>query len=264
VAQQYTLPRGTNPAALNVPKTPVMAQPPVPMPATRGDPRGLTAFIRETAAKYGVSPEVALRVAKSEGLAQFKSGVIRKDGTEEPSFGAFQLYTGGGLGNQFQKDTGLDPADPANEKATIDYALKQASQGGWGPWNGAKRAGIGQYEGIGAGPGGAGKTADFYSGDPVPDDSTKTAKKDDEDTTAKDEKKKNKYSDALGEGLENVGKAYASGAKNANQASGPSTIAPPMLPQPMNPIPTMDPRVADARRQQLAFAMQRLNSGRLG
>ena len=90
------------------------------------DPRGLSGYIRETAKKYGVDPDVALKVAKSEGLRDF-SGDGGKSG------GAFQLYTGGGLGNKFKKETGLDPLDPANEKATIDYALKHASQHGWGP-----------------------------------------------------------------------------------------------------------------------------------
>ena len=73
------------------------------------DPRGLSDYIRETAKKYGVDPEVALKVAKSEGLRDF-SGDGGKSG------GAFQLYTGGGLGNEFQKMTGLDPLDPKNEK----------------------------------------------------------------------------------------------------------------------------------------------------
>ena len=115
------------------------------------DPRGLSDYIRTTAQKYGIDPEVALRVAKSEGLRSFKSGVIQKSGKEEPSFGAFQLYTGGGLGNEFKKATGLDPADPKNEKETIDYALKTAAKTGWGPWHGAKNTGIGEYEGISGG-----------------------------------------------------------------------------------------------------------------
>jgi hypothetical protein len=119
------------------------------MPSTKGpmalgkgdDPRGLEPYIRETAKKYGVDPDTAVRVAKSEGLRDF-SGDRGKSG------GAFQLYTGGGLGNEFQKATGLDPLDPKNEKATIDYALKHASTGGWGPWHGAKRVGIGEREGL--------------------------------------------------------------------------------------------------------------------
>ena len=106
------------------------------------DPRGLTDYIRETATKYGIDPDVALRVAQSEGL---------KDpiGDNGKSFGAFQLYTGGGVGNEFQRDTGLNPSDPANERATIDYALRRAAQVGWGPWHGAARVGIGQWQGIG-------------------------------------------------------------------------------------------------------------------
>ena len=111
------------------------------------DPRGLSEYIRETAKKYGVDPDVALKVAKSEGLRDF-SGDGGKSG------GAFQLYTGGGLGNTFKKDTGLDPLDPANEKATIDYALKHASQHGWKPWYGAAKVGVGEFDGISGGQGG--------------------------------------------------------------------------------------------------------------
>src|SRR4029077_15724954 len=110
----------------------------------------MAGYIRETAKKYGIDPEVALRVARSEGLSTFQSSVTQKSGKREPSWGAFQLYTGGGLGNQFQKETGLDPSDPANEKATIDYALKTAAKVGWGPWHGAKNTGIKQWEGIGS------------------------------------------------------------------------------------------------------------------
>jgi len=109
-----------------------------------GDPRGMIPFISDTAKKYGIDPQTAVRVAASEGLGQF-SGDGGKSG------GAFQLYTGGGMGNEFTKDTGLNPLDPANERATIDYALKRASQEGWGAWNGAKKLGIGQWEGISRG-----------------------------------------------------------------------------------------------------------------
>src|SRR5579864_5765859 len=90
----------------------------------KGDPRGLSEHIKETAKKYGIDPDVALRVASSEGLGN----PVGDNGT---SFGAFQLHTGGGLGDKFKKETGLDPADPKNEKATIDFALKEASKGGW-------------------------------------------------------------------------------------------------------------------------------------
>src|SRR5512139_1317364 len=109
------------------------------------DPRALVPFIRETAAKYGIDPDVAVKVAESEGLNQFTSGI-----PGENSYGAFQLNTQGGLGNEFQKATGLDPSDPKNEQATIDYALKYASKKGWGAFHGAKnRYGYGPFEGIG-------------------------------------------------------------------------------------------------------------------
>jgi len=108
------------------------------------DPRGLIPYIRDTAQKYGIDPDTAVNVARSEGLHNFKSSI-----PGENSFGAFQLYTGGGLGNDFQKATGLDPSDPKNEQAGIDYALKWASQHGWGAFHGAKNAyGYGPWHGI--------------------------------------------------------------------------------------------------------------------
>jgi hypothetical protein len=117
------------------------ASSPVNAVADASDPRGMVPYIRETAAKYGVDPDVAVKVAGSEGLKTF-SGDGGKSG------GAFQLYTGGGMGNDFQKETGLDPLDPKNEKATIDYALKNVPKTGWTPFHGARRAGIGERDGI--------------------------------------------------------------------------------------------------------------------
>ena len=108
------------------------------------DPRNLVPYIRETASKYGIDPDVAVQVARSEGLAN-------PFGDGGKSGGAFQLYTGGGVGNEFQRDTGKSPLDLANERETIDYALRRASQVGWGPWHGAKRVGIGEWQGIGRG-----------------------------------------------------------------------------------------------------------------
>ena len=108
------------------------------------DPRGMVPFIRETAKKYGIDPNVAVNVARSEGLGTFTSGI-----PGEKSFGAFQLNTQGGMGNEFYRDTGLDPSDPRNEKATINYALSKASTGGWGPFHGAKnRYGYDNFAGI--------------------------------------------------------------------------------------------------------------------
>lgn len=110
------------------------------------DPRGLVPFIRQEAVKNGIDPDTAVKVAQSEGLGTFLG-----DGGK--SGGAFQLYTGGGEGNNFQQTTGLDPLDPKNEKATISYALQRAAQTGWTPWHGAKKIGLGQWDGIMGAPG---------------------------------------------------------------------------------------------------------------
>ena len=133
-------------------------------PSKGGDPRGLEGYIRETATKYGVDPDTAVKVASTEGLSRFDSGI-----RGETSWGAFQLHTGGGLGDDFRKETGLDPSDPKNERATIDWALKNVHRTGWGPYHGAannrigSRAGLGGPYGQTAGPG-TGAGAGEYGG----------------------------------------------------------------------------------------------------
>ena len=106
------------------------------------DPRGMEPIIRASALKYGIDPNVAMKVARSEGLGTFS-------GDKGTSFGAFQLHTGGGEGDRFKQETGLDPSDPKNEPATIDFAMKRASQVGWSPWHGAANTGVGDWQGIG-------------------------------------------------------------------------------------------------------------------
>lgn len=256
------------------------------------DPRGMSGYIRETARKYGVDPDVALRVAKSEGLATFQSSVPKtgkgSHGGREDSWGAFQLYMGGGLGNAYQKATGKDPRDPANEKDTIDYALKHASQHGWGPWHGAKNTGIGEFEGIG---GAGAKTAstetstDTTGGGtasadtPVKGTQTSTAVPDvaanasaatpaaaTGDWLDRLKDPKGVASTGLGEAISGLGQAVAGTGLNRDPyattaARAPVPLAP--LAPPANVVPMVDPRVAENQRQQLALAMQRLNSGRL-
>jgi hypothetical protein len=131
------------------------------MPTNPADPRGLIPYIRERAQAYGINPDTAVDVARSEGLSSFKSGI-----PGENSYTAFQLNTQNGLGNDFQRATGLDPANPNNEHAAIDFALKHASQHGWGAFHGAKnRYGYGPWEGITVGS--AGNVAPPISG-PAP------------------------------------------------------------------------------------------------
>lgn len=110
----------------------------------------MEAYIRSAAKARGIDPDAAVKVARTEGL---KDGVWQsnfvKNGKREPSYGPFQLYTGGGLGNDFQKRTGLDPSNPANWKPGVDFALDHASKNGWGAWYGARDNGIPNNYGIG-------------------------------------------------------------------------------------------------------------------
>ena len=143
-----------NDNALSAPVTPVTRG---PLPG--GD---IASYIANAARQRGIDPDVALRVAKSEGgLDSWNlQSNYYKNGVREPSYGPFQLYKGGGLGNAFQKATGMDPADAASGPAGVDFALDHAKKNGWGAWYGADRVGISKWEGINANPGMAATSAD--------------------------------------------------------------------------------------------------------
>jgi hypothetical protein len=108
------------------------------------------AYIRSVATTMGIDPNVAVRVAKSEGLAPgvWQSNLKRPDGSREKSYGPFQLFEGGGLGNKFKSQYGVSASDPTTWKQQVNFALGEAKKGGWTPWYGAKNAGIGAFEGI--------------------------------------------------------------------------------------------------------------------
>jgi hypothetical protein len=113
-------------------------------------------YIRQAAQARGIDPDTAVRVARSEGLARntWQSNVNHPTRGREPSFGPFQLLVGGqngwptGLGNEFKNQTGLDPSDPKNRQAAIDFALDTASRDGWRQWYGAAKVGVGRFDGI--------------------------------------------------------------------------------------------------------------------
>jgi hypothetical protein len=113
------------------------------------DISGTEAYIREAAAKRGIDPEIAVKVARSEGLGPgiWQSNYV-KDGKRETSYGPFQLLVGGGLGDQFQKEYGKSPADPSTVNQQVDFALDQAAKGGWSPWYGAAKVGVGARTGL--------------------------------------------------------------------------------------------------------------------
>lgn len=140
----------------------------------------LEQYIRQAAAARGINPDIAVRVAKSEGGLSDptrQSNVITR-GRREPSYGPFQMLVGGGdtgfpegLGNR-ALSAGIDPRNPADAYRTIDFALDQAKQGGWTPWYGAKAAGIPRWGGINgqaaSAPSLSPAAADFVKNNPQP------------------------------------------------------------------------------------------------
>lgn len=109
-------------------------------------------FIRSEAAKRGINPNVAMAVARSEGFNNFVSTI-----PGETSYGAYQLNVSPGgrkghVGDQFRAKTGLDPADPRNERAGIAFALDDVKRNGWAAYHGAKNTGISRWQGVNEGP----------------------------------------------------------------------------------------------------------------
>ncbi len=120
-------------------------------PVQRG-PDDIEGYIRQAAVRRGIDPDVAVRVAQSEGglsdPVRQSDYVNPQTGKREESYGPFQLYMGGGLGNAFQQATGKRPSDPSAWQMGVDFALDNAAKSGWGAWYGAARAGIGNRQGL--------------------------------------------------------------------------------------------------------------------
>jgi hypothetical protein len=110
----------------------------------------VSAYVTQAAEARGIDPAVPLKIFSGE--SSLDPTLVGDGGT---SFGVPQLHvTPGGKGNavgdQFVRDTGLDPADPKNWKAAVDYSLDHAAKNGWNDWSVAKNLGIPQFAGIGA------------------------------------------------------------------------------------------------------------------
>jgi len=110
-------------------------------------------YIRSEAIARGINPDTAVAVANSEGLKAdpkegWQSNIREKTGKREPSYGPFQLYTGGGLGNEFNKQTGLDVKDWSTWQAQVQFALDHAAKEGWSKFHGAKTVVDSQWTGL--------------------------------------------------------------------------------------------------------------------
>lgn len=109
----------------------------------------VAAYIRQAASARGIDPNIALRVARSEGLGEgiWQSNYVA-NGRRETSYGPYQLLRGGGLGDKFERTTGMSVSDPRGVYKQVDFALDEASKGGWGPWYGAAKVGVGKWDGL--------------------------------------------------------------------------------------------------------------------
>jgi hypothetical protein len=105
-------------------------------------------YTRQVAQGYGIDPDVASKILGQES----SYGQARHPGDDGTSFGPFQLHfaaDGNAMGDQFRRDTGLDPRDPRTWKQQVDYAMMKASTEGWTPWTTSmKKLGMNQWSGI--------------------------------------------------------------------------------------------------------------------
>ena len=111
--------------------------------------------IRSEALDRNMDPAVAVRIYRAEGYGVYQSQIPRSGngslGGLEASFGPFQLYTGGGLGNDYESGTGRKLADDNTVNGItnqIRFALDKAVDQGWTPWYGRIPAGVGSREGF--------------------------------------------------------------------------------------------------------------------
>jgi len=123
----------------------------VKLPSSTGEVRE---FIRQAAAMRGVDPDIAVRVALSEGGLTPATWT----GDHGSSFGPYQLHYAGiaaganavsGLGDAFTTETGLRADDPSTWRQQIEWSIDHAARGGWTPWHGAAAVGIQPFEGVG-------------------------------------------------------------------------------------------------------------------
>ncbi|WP_139234254.1 hypothetical protein [Methylobacterium pseudosasicola] len=117
---------------------------------SRANPE-MVAYIREAAIRNGIDPNIALRIAASEGLGGSIPGVRMTPGDNGTSFGPFQLHYGGrgSLGTEYTRATGHHAGDPQHWKEQIDFALGYAGRKKtWAPWFGRGPAGVGTREGF--------------------------------------------------------------------------------------------------------------------
>lgn len=127
------------------------------MTSTYPTDQEIDSYITTRASLYGINPVTALRVRHAE-MPTLSKWV----GDQGTSFGPFQLHVNKGLGDEFQRTTGLNVTDPSTWHQQVDFALQSASQQGWTPFHAAANIGIATWEGISQGANNVVSTLRYY------------------------------------------------------------------------------------------------------
>lgn len=244
-------------------------------------------FIRNYAASIGLNPEVVMQTVLAEGgrSSLEPGGYARQSqlsykGGQEQSYGPFQMFMGGGLGNRAQQ-AGIDVTNPADAFRTAQFAMdvmKQEGLGHWHGWKGDKWAARG-YQPSGEtvavpnapvqGPDGP-KGQEMYpvAAPPLP------APYDVADKPIFDGRNALAEQVAVAGGpskkgffkklTDNIGKGVTGSSGIGNIAMAPQRGPGPAAARvDAPPTPPINTQIADQQRQMLAQALARLNSGRL-
>jgi len=111
----------------------------------------MVAFAENAARVRNIDVGTAVKLMKHEGLQPgiWQSLVGKKQGRQETSYGAMQLLKGGGLGDAFERETGLSVSDPRTWRQNIEFGLNEAARNkSWQPWYGRGPARIGVRQGL--------------------------------------------------------------------------------------------------------------------
>lgn len=141
----------TTPPSANAGSLPSGSPAAVPAPPASGSPpqasnypntlAGHEAFIRAYARYRGVNPDLAVDIARNEGMNTSARGpnlasVADVDANGVPfSYGDFQMNVRNGLGS-VARQHGIDPADPNQWAASDAFAIDWMANNGYGPWHG--------------------------------------------------------------------------------------------------------------------------------
>jgi peptidoglycan hydrolase-like protein with peptidoglycan-binding domain len=117
--------------------------------------REIEEIIRQEAQLRNIDPDVAVRIFRAEGASNYQSTVPRtgrgSHGGREASFGPYQLFIGGGLGNIYQRETGRNLLTDNTREGIINqirFALDMAVENTWQPWYGRIPARVAKRQGL--------------------------------------------------------------------------------------------------------------------